>query len=350
MTRAMRSKVMAATALVVAGSMLGCAASVPAGPIPAGPAGAVGPGGVAPGAIAPSDMAATPAGPDATRIPAMVGDGGAAMKLQVPGSAPTVAIPERGEPVIPAETLKFRAPINSLEDVLKQSDLGPVPESQAPTPDMIKKILPQKLSQAQAASLLVKVPADMVQAAALDDMVQDGGLPAGGGSISASSHGRDSGDDYSRFRRPDSSGYGSGDKRGPDVSYSRGGKGRQGQVGGSHGKKGKHKRTRWSNWGGFADPDFYLASGWGWNNFIYGGSYFFFPATIFGALHFFPYTYASGFFYPAYCPFYFSAAFFFPYCQTPLVWFGTFGLVSGCPTCPISGRPLLWFPGEVPII
>lgn len=422
MTRTKRSRFVAATALAIAGSLLGCASQIPAGPdargegrpVPA-PAGATAPGqNASSGVGAAAGSLAGTAGP---RNPAMLGGAGAS-PLGGNGLAATVPIPERDEPVIPADALKYRAPIHSLEDVLKMSGLGPVPESQAPDPELVKKILPRRLSQAQAASLLVKVPADMVQAAGLDELPDEPALGGGAdaaspaiagaisaSSLSASSHGpgRKAGGRFSEFSREEGrsgvAGRSHGNVKG-ERPYSRGegegyrqgsSQGRDGGLGradgllpgdrerGSYGRKaggraeyerggrtvggdgdriqpgelrhrsGKHRGTRWSRWG-HADPELVLAESWGWNSFIFDGVFHFFPVTIFGALHFFPFTFVSGFFYPAFCPFYFSAAFFFPYCQAPLVWFGTFGLVSGCPTCPISGRPLLWLPGEVPVI
>lgn len=351
MKRAKHAKAMGATALIVAGSMLGCAAQGPANPGAPAPIGwsADAPNTLTPGRINPGAVPFSPekaARPDALQNPAIAG--GTEGTLTAPAPAPAVAVPEREEMALPAETLKYRAPINSLQDVLKQSGLGPVDEAQAPPADLVKRILPQRLSQAQAASLLVKVPANMVQIDGISDSIAgEVSAGSGGGTIAASSHrSRNDGPRQVSTKRNDRG------QRG--RSYDRDDRGGYEKVGGhkssaGRGDKRGHGETRWSRFG-HGDRDLVLASSFGWNQFIFGSSFFFFPATIFGALHFFPYTFASGFFYPAFCPFYFSAAFFIPYCQAPLVWYGTFGLVSGCPTCPISGRPLLWFPGEVPVI
>ena len=179
--RAKHAKLASATALVVAGSLIGCAAQVPAGPGVTGPIGAdagmirqLAPSQVGSAeALSPREAAGLGADPAAT--------------LRAPGAAPSVAIPERDELAISAETLQYRAPINSLEDVLEQSGLGPVPESQAPSTEMLKRILPQRLSQAQAQALLVKIPADMVQASGLDLGDDDLAVGSGGGQIAASS-------------------------------------------------------------------------------------------------------------------------------------------------------------------
>ncbi|MBM3270529.1 MAG: hypothetical protein FJZ01_23085 [Candidatus Sericytochromatia bacterium] len=368
----MRNK--SAIGILLAGTVLGCTAQPPGGPAdrtpPGGEAALTGP---ATGkGLAPSDLRGRTVGAPGLSAPGGPGTAG--------GGIPQVLQPEAApaaDPPLPPEALQYRAPVYSVADVLKQSDLGPLPEEAAPPTDLIKRILPSKLSQAQARQLLLQVPRDMVRLEALDD--------AGSGRIGASSAGGSYYLDDDRWSREGGSrgsasagarggawsgggerGSGGGDRwskggdrgsnggdrwsKGGDRGSNAGDRWSKGGDRWSEGDKRKGKRnSRWSRFG-HDDRDLFVASSFGWADFAFGGAFFFFPATIFSALHFFPYTYAAGYFYPAFCPFYFSAAFFTPYCQAPVVFFGTFGLVSGCPTCPISGRPLLWLPGEVPVL
>ena len=89
----------------------------------------------------------------------------------------------------------------------------------------------------------------------------------------------------------------------------------------------------------------------------------YFPFSIFTALNFFPYAYGpsvffypyafdAGLFYPSFCPFYFGASAFLPYCQPPLVYYGTgVPVVPGLPPVvpPVAaGMPPIG-PGMPPI-
>ena len=182
---------------------------------------------------------------------------------QLPATPQADAVPTV-QPATPAQiarALTFKAAVGQLDQLSRRKDVGPVSADSAPPPDLLAQTLPRALTPEQAKQLLISVPASDVET----------GL----------------GDRHVNFLAP---------SWGPSYL------------------------------GGFAPFGI--------------GPLSYFPFSIFTALNFFPYAYGSsvffypyaydsGLFYPSFCPFYFGASAFLPYCQPPLVYYGT-----GVPVAP----------------
>ncbi len=182
-------------------------------------------------------------------------------QLTAPPRADAVSVVQPATPEEIATALNFKADVGQLDQLSRRNDVGPVSANSAPPPDLLARTLPRALTPDQASQLLLSVPGSDVET----------GL----------------GDRHVNFLAP--------------------------------------------FWGAS-----YLG---GFEPFGIGPlSYF--PFSVFSAMNFFPYAYDSsvffypyaldaGLYYPSFCPFYFGAAAFMPYCQPPLVYYGT-----GVPVAP----------------
>lgn len=162
--------------------------------------------------------------------------------------------------------LAYKADVVSL-DQLRRSQTGPVDASQAPPADLLARVLPRALTPEQAQNLLISVPTSEVMtpssARHVDFLGPFWGAPFLGGLAPL----------------------------------------------------------------GIGPVPFFP--------FDALDASFFFPFAFGPSTFFFPYAFSGGLFYPSFCPFYFGASAFLPYCQPPLTYYGT-----GIPPMPLGLPPV----------